>query len=75
MLSLRVFVHKVWLYSLDKMIMYGPEAGNVANMYMTIIQSMCMRPVYISLKLGMDLAYEGTRGSLAEIKTKAFLVA
>ena len=69
------------------MIMSGPEAVNLANMYMTMIQSMCMQPVYVSLKLGMSLAHvmvvyemlpigaEGTRKSMAEMRTRAFLVA
>ena len=87
MLSLRMFVRKVWLYSLDKMIMSGPEAVNLANMYITMIQIMCMQPVYVSLKLGMSLAHvmvvyemlpisaEGSRRNLAETRTRAFLVA
>ena len=40
--SLRVFVRKVWLYSLDIMIMSDPKAGDLANMYMTMIQGMCL---------------------------------
>jgi len=85
--SLSVCAHKVWLYSLDKMIMSGPEAVNLANMYMTMIQSMCMQPVYVSLKLGMSLAHvmvvyemlpigaEGMKRSMGEMRTRAFLVA
>ena len=69
------------------MIMSGPEAVNLANMYMTMIQSMCMQPVYVSLKLGMSLAHvmvvyemlpigaEGMKRNMGGMRTRASLVA